>query len=1277
MRIRVPLFVLGVALVVGAVFAPFSLGAASTSLPTCTTAQLVPTVSELAVDQGLPQGGTTYARLARGKETLVRAYLTAPSGCALSRSESIQPTSATLTVNTGVGSTTFNNVDPLSSAVASAQQISATSDPYFDVPSSTLAPANNGAAFNATFTVQVTYRSANGTTVVTGTTPTTATNASKTMPVDQKTNAIRVLVVPMGDPTATVTQFSSAANAAIQQQMTAVDRVFPVESGTGDLRSQSGGVRYTVNGGLLDAASLGLFTNGKFCSNATNYASSLVSGGAFAGLTLKGQLQQALADYNAVNPAAPADVVLGAVDENIAWASAGGTPCNAARGFTAGGPDDGRASTPVNGALGQPAWARITYSTSVGGTGGPSPVVMELAHNFGISHCCTSFHSPNVAADLTAPNRGMNVLQKKVLFTGGTFGASHSAMNYNTTSVPYTADNLVFEPGDWADMLCDLGGVASTTSTCPLASSAGTSTGVAANAFSVNGTFDGSGTRVTNSYATSLDTGLQTQGDPNSTTHLLLSNGSSCSSPGTTLLDFGMPVLPDEGHGPNGAEDDGGPSSFHALVPMPSGATTVQVTVNGIVKYCRSPQAAPDLTSTTVQPADLGNLLTSFQMPGGGNNGRAIAFDSKSNTLYGTFADNTELVEFSTSGQLIHSTNLTKSVGSLSYDPGSDALYGGNLNSGGSPDNGSVYSISTGAAPAVTGTVFQKDLTQDATCRGGNPGAIDGLAYFPASNSFTLSGDAAKVAHNVTSAGGDGWVLGAGFPVAAAGSDCNSGIARDGNGGAWYALLGTSGDTTTFVHRPTPDGTPDMSFQAAGFEAEDIDYDPVTFAPQCALWVNEATGGTPQIRAYSVPCSGGQPGNQKAVTFTATGDNLVGTAYVSCGGNSPKFPVADSLTPVATEEAVSTFTFAFSPTLSCASGTPTVITSVSDGINVSPPSDPNATKTFDASQKDPVATINAPISNETYGVGSKITLNGSGFDYTDGALDGAQLTWKVDSGAAGIGRTPPDVPATAGDHTVQLTVTDAAGKSVAASVTIHVDGTPPVLTLTPGSAGGTENVAASDNASGDSGLSNVFCSANALPTTLSPLFASGPTYSGSFSYSTATIEQLSCTAYDKAGNQTTVNTISQYAPAGQACGGSPGKTVLQPVNPDGSSVFKKGSTIPVKFTVCDGTGPVGPSAVVDTARATPPTIPDALGGGQCVQPTSAPQPGTPVFCKVSGGAASVDESVYSTSVDTAFRWSSPQWVFNMSTSNLAGGSVYIFYIPLNDDTNSFFRFGLR
>ena len=111
---------------------------------------------------------------------------------------------------------------------------------------------------------------------------------------------------------------------------------------------------------------------------------------------------------------------------------------------------------------------------------------MELAHNFGISHCCTSFHSPNVAADLTAPNRGMNVLQKKVLFTGGTFGASHSAMNYNTTSVPYTADNLVFEPGDWADMLCDLGGVASTTSTCPLASSAGTSTGVAANAFSVN-----------------------------------------------------------------------------------------------------------------------------------------------------------------------------------------------------------------------------------------------------------------------------------------------------------------------------------------------------------------------------------------------------------------------------------------------------------------------------------------------------------------------------------------------------------------------------------------------------------------------------------------------------------------------------------------------------------------------------------------------------------------------------------------------------------------------
>lgn len=1281
---RVCAVVIGAALAACAVFAPFSLGAAPTSLPSCTTSQLVPAISEIAVDQGLPQGGSSYARLARGKETLVRVYLTTPTICALTRSQRIEPQSATLAVNNSVTTpSNLTNVDPLAGALAAGQQISATSDPYFDVAGSLLEPANGGAAFSATFTAQVNYKSTNGTTVVTGTTSASAANAVKTVAVDRLTNAIRVLVMPLGDPTATTPQFTTAANSAVQQQMAAVNRVFPVQDGTGDLASTTGGVpttggvRYRVNGGLLDAKSLGLFTNGKMCSNGTNYSASLVTSGAFAGLTLKGQLLQALSDYNSANTSAPADVILGAADESIAWASASGQLCPAAPGFAAGAPDDGRASTPVAGALGKPAWARITY------TGGPSPVVMEIAHNFGISRCCASFHSSNQQSDGTAPNHAMNLLQRKVLYSGGTLGEDHSGMNYNTVSpaaIPYTPDNLVLEPNDWADLLCDLGGIASATAgSCALGSTVGTSTGVAANAFDINGTTDGANVRVTNSYGASVDQGLQTQGAPDSTTRLILSNGTSCSSPGTTLLDFGLPVEPDEAHTAADITGNGGltnPSAFHALVPRPDGTSTVRVVVNGTVKYCRSATAAPDVTGAGVASNDMGSLLRSFSMPGGGSNGRGIAFDSKTNTLYGTFADpNKTLVEFKTDGSLIRTADLTTSVGALTYDSGRDVLYGGNMHSvTTSPDDGKVYSISTGESPAITSTLFQLDLSADPTCRGGNPGALDGLDYLPSSDSFVLSGDAARKAHFVKR---DGTITDT-FDVAAANSDCNSGVAKDGSGGIWLALLGDVGSTTTtFVHR-TGAGTFDMSFTAENYQAEDIDYDPVTFAPRCALWVNPATAGTPEIRAYSVPCaaiSGPQ------ATFTATGNNLVGTAWVTCGSGSPLFPVADSLSPADTDAAVKSFSFAFASTLQCGNGTPQIVTAASNGIFQSSLSDPQATTQVSSSPKKPIATINAPVNDTYHSVGSKVRLSGSGLDYEDGAIPGASLTWSIDGSSAGTGASI-EYTATAGNHTITLVATDSSNtQSDPVSVTIHVDGTAPVLTLSPGATAGSELVSASDNAPGDTGLSNVFCSTNGIPATLTPPFAPAATYDGSFSYSAATIQQLSCTAYDRAGNGTTVNTVSQYQPAGLACGGSPGKTVLQPINPDNSSVFKKGSTVAVKFTVCDGTGPVGPSAVVDVARTPPPVIPTALGGdGTTRCPETPPTPlrtGVPVLCNVTGGSGAVDEVVFSNTPDTAFRFSNPQWIFNLATDNLAGARTYMYYIPLNDDTNIFFQFGLK
>src|SRR5213078_2039518 len=59
-----------------------------------------------------------------------------------------------------------------------------------------------------------------------------------------------------------------------------------------------------------------------------------------------------------------------------------------------------------------------------------------------------------------------------------------------------------------------------------------------------------------------------------------------------------------------------------------------------------------------------------------------------------------------------------------------------------------------------------------------------------------------------------------------------------------------------------------------------------------------------------------------------------------------------------------------------------------------------------------------------------------------------------------------------------------------------------------------------------------------------------------------------------------------YAQSG-LCLGSPGHAILQPINADGTSVFKQGSTVPAKFRVCDAAGnSIGTSGVVTSFKNT-------------------------------------------------------------------------------------------
>ena len=120
-----------------------------------------------------------------------------------------------------------------------------------------------------------------------------------------------------------------------------------------------------------------------------------------------------------------------------------------------------------------------------------------------------------------------------------------------------------------------------------------------------------------------------------------------------------------------------------------------------------------------------------------------------------------------------------------------------------------------------------------------------------------------------------------------------------------------------------------------------------------------------------------------------------------------------------------------------------------------------------------------------------------------------------------------------------------------------------------------------------------------------------------------------------------------YAPAG-VCG----HMILPPINADGSLVGKQGRTIPAKFQVCEANGvSIGTPGVVTSFFLT-----------QIITGTVT---------------TNVQDIVDANNPDTAFRWDGQEWIFNITTQNLAAGSTYVYTISLNDGSAIMFQFGLR
>jgi hypothetical protein len=125
---------------------------------------------------------------------------------------------------------------------------------------------------------------------------------------------------------------------------------------------------------------------------------------------------------------------------------------------------------------------------------------------------------------------------------------------------------------------------------------------------------------------------------------------------------------------------------------------------------------------------------------------------------------------------------------------------------------------------------------------------------------------------------------------------------------------------------------------------------------------------------------------------------------------------------------------------------------------------------------------------------------------------------------------------------------------------------------------------------------------------------------------------------------------------GGMCAGDVGHQIRQPINVDGSSVWKQGSTVPAKFALCDVNGnSIGTSGVITNFF---------------------------VYQTVAGTVANVDETnITSTnSLNWNFDPTAQQWIYDIGTKTGAVNSpntTYYFEIDLNDGTNIRFRFGLK
>lgn len=240
------------------------------------------------------------------------------------------------------------------------------------------------------------------------------------------------------------------------------------------------------------------------------------------------------------------------------------------------------------------------------------------------------------------------------------------------------------------------------------------------------------------------------------------------------------------------------------------------------------------------------------------------AFDS-TNLWYSDPSDTQpDIFQTTTTGSLLRIlAKVAPAAGALAWD--GTNLWVASFNAGHvSPYNGRIYQVSIGSNPTILKTIELNDILQpDDEC-----GIIDGLDFDASTNTLWFSPDAGCAPHNTFCQVGHVYQIDTSgnlvsrleFPFAI------SGDARVGNN--LYIVQRCTNPSTTphIIYKTTLNGQIISGFPLATLvsgrttTAEDIAFDPVTFAPQnqCALWANERTGPfsnpTLALTAYQVDC---------------------------------------------------------------------------------------------------------------------------------------------------------------------------------------------------------------------------------------------------------------------------------------------------------------------------------------------------------------------------------------------------------------------------------------